>query len=172
MSSSSWRELKAVALEVDKVLKGLKADGTKTRVHRTLVHGDFKAENVLFDSNMERCAAYDFQYSGEALGVRDVAYMFASSVHDTNVLQFDLDDDLLRYYHDKLLQELRRHGKAAAAESYSFEVMVAQYELCLLDYLRFMAGWGMWGNVRWLRERCKHILPRVQEVIHVARSGW
>lgn len=171
--SGSWHELKAVASEVDEVVKGMRADGSQTTAHRTLIHGDFKAENVLFDSRMQRCAAYDFQYTGEGLGVRDVAYMFASSVDDSNLLGSKVADcDLLQYYHDKLLQELKRHGKATAADNYSFEVMFAQYELCLVDYLRFMAGWGMWGNVRYVRERCKHILPRLQEVIQVARSGW
>lgn len=32
------------------------------------------------------------------------------------------------------------------------------YELCLLDYVRFMAGWGFWGNDRYARQRATGLL--------------
>ena len=38
------------------------------RRHRTVIHGDFKSENVLFSADGRNCAAYDFQYCGDGCG--------------------------------------------------------------------------------------------------------
>lgn len=32
------------------------------------------------------------------------------------------------------------------------------YELCLLDYVRFMAGWGFWGNEKYAIQRVTGLL--------------
>ena len=42
-----WLELKRVAHEVDRQLKGGQPDGTISPQFRTLVHGDMKAANIL-----------------------------------------------------------------------------------------------------------------------------
>eukprot|EP00775_Hariotina_reticulata_P008899 gene8899-9076_t len=125
--SRELRDLKAAAAQVDEVLKGLRADGSKASACRTLLHGDFKSENVLFDAAGHRCAAFDFQYCGEGLG---------------------------------------------AAKLYTYEVMVAHFDLCVVDYVRFMAGWGMWGNVKWAKQRTQQALRQLPAVVKLARSVW
>lgn len=35
------------------------------------------------------------------------------------------------------------------------------YELCLLDYVRFMAGWGFWGNDGYARKRAMSVLQQL-----------
>jgi Ser/Thr protein kinase RdoA (MazF antagonist) len=47
---------------------------------RTLLHGDFKAANILHSADGTQCAAYDFQYVGEGYGVQDVVMLLHSSL--------------------------------------------------------------------------------------------
>jgi thiamine kinase-like enzyme len=167
----SWSDLRAAADRVDAVLKGQTADGLQTNCHQTLVHGDFKSENLLWNAD-GRCCAYDFQYVGKGLGVRDIAYMLASSVDIDVLLEEGGEQQLLRHYHSALTQQLREHGKAAAAQRYGYGVMVAQFEVCLVDYVRFMAGWGMWGNAEWASDRAREVLQQLDKAIATARTGW
>lgn len=73
---------------------------------------------------------------------------------------------LLRYYHARLCVHLRALRPPAEAEAavaaYSFGVMVGHFEAALLDYVRFMAGWGMWGaGLGWAEERARGIMARM-----------
>lgn len=166
----SWSDLRSVAGRIDAVLKGQKADGTTADRHQTLVHGDFKSENLLWNADGQ-CCAYDFQYTGRGFGVRDVAYMLASSV-DIDVLEQDGCEELLQHYHSRLLQQLDKVGKGDAAQRYSLDVMRSHFDLCIVDYVRFMAGWGMWGNAEWASDRARAVLTRLDQVIHTACTGW
>jgi aminoglycoside/choline kinase family phosphotransferase len=158
------------AVYLPQVLKGIRPDGSKAACHRTLLHGDAKSANFMFTADCSACAAYDFQYCGEGFGVRDVAYLIASSVDEDVVEQ--QEQQLLRYYHQKLQECLQAQGKADAAQRYTYDVMTAHFELCLLDYVRFMAGWGFWGNARWAQRRARQVLGRLPQVVQVARTGW
>lgn len=148
-TAESWRHIKAIAPQVDQKLK----QHLVNKQFRTLLHGDFKSENLLFDRDETSCAAYDFQYCGWGYGMRDVVYLFCSSV-DERVLRNN-EDGLLHHYLTVLLAQLDRQGVACR---YSHEVMKQHYELCLLDYVRFLAGWGLWGNVGWLKAKCAALL--------------
>lgn len=35
-----------------------------------------------------------------------------------------------------------------------------QYEICLLDYVRFLAGWGFWGDVAYAKRRASALLDQ------------
>ncbi|KAJ3260091.1 hypothetical protein HK103_001167 [Boothiomyces macroporosus] len=107
---------------------------------KTLIHGDMKSENIQF--NKDLCVVYDFQYVGAGLGAQDVCYLIASSARDTSSV-----DDLLKYYHQRL-----------TIANYSFHEFVQDFDLCLLDYVRFMDGWGYWGNSRWAIKRTQQLL--------------
>lgn len=68
--------------------------------------GDFKAANILFSGDGQRCAAYDFQYVGESYGVRDLVMLLHSSLQRTVV---GAEADILRHYHSVLTSKLGTH---------------------------------------------------------------
>jgi aminoglycoside phosphotransferase (APT) family kinase protein len=161
-----WRELQQSAQAIDNTLRGLRADGGACAASgrfQTLVHGDFKSENILLSADGSAAAAYDFQYCGAGLGAKDVAYLFCSSL-DADVLQRH-EQALLAHYHARLLGHLARLGRGG--EGYTAEVLQRHYELALLDYCRHMAGWGWWGNAGWARARARALLQggRLQELL-------
>ncbi|GLC68366.1 hypothetical protein PLESTF_000683400 [Pleodorina starrii] len=158
----SWGDLKEVAEEVD---QRLKSPGKSEFM--TCIHGDVKNENLLFSADGTRCAAYDFQYTGRSYGVRDVVYLFASSVDSSDL--DEREDEYLSYYHAELLDRLATSRGAAGVEAaarYRPDVMRRHFDLALLDYVRFMAGWGMWGSgVDWAVRRTRALIPRVNQLL-------
>lgn len=129
----------------------------------TLMHGDCKAANIVFDSRgagggKVRCALYDFQYVGLGLGVQDLAYFFGTSVDQR---QLQGEEELLRVYYDELMAALGRRG--VEETRYTWEVMIEQWEWALVDWMRFLAGWGCWGNSSWVERRVKGICKRWEE---------
>lgn len=159
---SEWAELRQVAEEIDAQLRGRenKSD-TSTGQFRTLIHGDSKAANILFGpvktgDEPPECALYDFQYCGGGYGVKDVVYLLVSSV-DARVLQKE-EQSLLVYYYEYLVKELKPEQRTA----YTLDIMKQHYQLALLDYVRFMAGWGFWGNSSWAKKEAKKYLNEVK----------
>jgi hypothetical protein len=79
----------------------------------------------------------NLQYVGGGYGSRDLVYLFCSAFDSTLV-----DDDnwkqLLTQYHTELVALL----PPAAASAFTYDTLQAQFELCMADYTRFMAGWG------------------------------
>lgn len=123
-----------------------------------------KQENLMFSADGTRCAAYDFQYTGCSYGMRDVAYLFTSSVRSDQLARYE--HDYLAHYRDCLAQELTKLGRAEAAVRYDNAVMTKHLELAVLDYVRFMAGWGMWGSgLDWAVARAREALPRVEQLL-------
>ena len=120
-----------------------------------------------------RCAAYDFQYVGKGYGVKDVAYLFASSLSAAALVE---EEQLLAYYHHQLTNNLREEAQAGnlgagAAEEYTAVIMKRHFELAVLDYVRFMAGWGFWGNSGWAERRAREALPAVRARWEAAKKG-
>jgi hypothetical protein len=185
----TWQRLKNCARAVADLMK----NGTHPHsLHKTIVHGDFKSANLQFaetscagssqhsatsvpstgDAAYE-CAVVDFQYAGGGYGARDLVMLIASSVemprpysHEKAVL---LERQILEAYHQKLTQYLSSSGSGkgtvgvGAAEPYTLAQLIQHYELCMVDYVRFMAGWGMWGNAQYAQSRAKEILFAIDE---------
>jgi thiamine kinase-like enzyme len=112
------------------------------RCFQTLIHGDAKVANVLFDSQEEHVAMYDFQYCGWSSPMRDVAAFLVTS---TQKLDEDIQDRLLRFYHKELISELSNRDQEAA-KYYSFDLMLEHYGSCIADFYRFQYSWGLWGQ--------------------------
>lgn len=128
--------------------------------YETLIHGDVKSENLFTNEKGDKVAFYDFQYVGLGLGVCDLAKLITCSV-PPSMLGFDRsceqvipmlegEERLLRSY----LEELQR----ASGLSYDWEVFLRHWETALVDWLRFQASWGFWGNTEWLEGRVRSIL--------------
>ena len=83
-------ELKRAAPLIDQKLNSSK--------FQTLVHGDAKLANFLFNQN--EVSAVDFQYVGGGVGVKDLAY-FLSSIYNENEL-YQYEKQHLDYYFQEL----------------------------------------------------------------------
>lgn len=69
---------------------------------RTLVHGDFRADNLLFGTG--RPVVLDWQTAGYGAGLSDLSYFLASSLPVASRRRYE--EALVRHYH----AELARHG--------------------------------------------------------------
>lgn len=136
----------------------------KGRPFETFIHGDVKSENLFSTESGDSVAFFDFQYVGLGLGVCDLAKLFTCSVplhmllgenEPTNtVIGMQKEElNLLAQYHQLLSQhELTRRTK------YEFLDLQRHWETALVDWCRFQASWGFWGNTAWLQGRVRSIL--------------
>ncbi len=184
-----WNRLKNAARVIADLLRDGTDASTSTAVpkFRTFVHGDFKSANLQFcsrpstanaskdstesvygsvESSFE-CAVVDFQYVGTGYGVRDLVMMFVSSFdmprQYTAMLQ--AESEMLRVYHIKLSEYIDQFSVngliPVPGQTYTLEQLTKHYELSLLDYVRFMAGWGMWGNMEYAEQRAMELLQKI-----------
>lgn len=134
------------------------------RPFETYIHGDVKSENMFFNESGTKVAFYDFQYIGLGLGVCDLAKLFTCSIPATILMTeaemveetFPMTDGeraLLREYWTTL-DELTDQ----AGVDYPWDLFVRHWEAALVDWCRFQASWGWWGNTHWLMARVKSIL--------------
>jgi hypothetical protein len=133
---------------------------TPIEEYQTLIHGDVKSENLFTTTSGEEVAFYDFQYTGLGLGVCDLAKLFTCSVpmhllmsgkHIPRKLKMqDGERELLTRYWTKL--------KETGNQEYDWAIFVRHWETALVDWLRFQASWGFWGNTEWLEARVRSIL--------------
>lgn len=134
------------------------------RSFETFIHGDVKSENLFSTESGDSVAFFDFQYVGLGLGVSDLAKLFTCSVPlhmlvnmssplpDTIAMQ-EGELELLMQYHQLLMQ----HGKSDDTR-YDFVDLQRHWETALVDWCRFQASWGFWGNTSWLQGRVRSIL--------------
>lgn len=144
--------------------------------YQTLIHGDVKSENLFTSASGTSVAFYDFQYVGLGLGVSDLAKFFTCSVPLSMLLspgqqqQSSIPHKLAMQSGEKELLERYwnslRQAKGAPFE-YKWEIFVGHWEVALVDWLRFGASWGFWGNVSWLQARVRWILAegRLRETL-------
>ena len=132
--------------------------------YQTLIHGDVKSENLFTSQSGEQVAFYDFQYTGLGLGVCDLAKLFTCSVPlSMLVADEDVPHELRMQDGEKqLLERYWRTLKAASKKEYDWETFVLHWEVALVDWLRFQASWGFWGNTEWLEARVRSILADKQ----------
>jgi len=119
----------------------------------TLIHGDTKADNIFWNDNLDKCAFFDFQYVGQGLGARDVAYLICSSASSSSLCDID---EILHHYFSRLVSA--SHASNADLNGYKLYMFQEHFDWALLDYVRFMAGWGFWGNSEWAIARTEHLI--------------
>ncbi|KAF5556153.1 hypothetical protein FPHYL_8028 [Fusarium phyllophilum] len=135
------------------------------RPFETLIHGDVKSENLFTTELGDDVCFFDFQYVGLGLGVCDLAKLFTCSVPldmltDCPSLPEEMDMDrgekaLLYLYHETLLS---RRPSDKEPLDYDWDTLVRHWESALVDWCRFQASWGFWGNTEWLEARVRYIL--------------
>ncbi|KAF9879653.1 hypothetical protein CkaCkLH20_03196 [Colletotrichum karsti] len=140
------------------------------RSFETYIHGDVKSENLFTNHAGDKVAFFDFQYAGLGVGACDLAKLFTCSVplemlthHEDIPDQLSMDkgeNTLLEQYLQTLLKE-KPSGKGPS--EYTWSVFVRHWETALVDWCRFQASWGFWGNTEWLEARVRSIL---------ADEGW
>jgi hypothetical protein len=132
-----------------------------TDAYQTLIHGDVKSENLFTTASGDSVAFYDFQYTGLGLGVCDLAKFFTCSVPLHMLIgggeRIPSELGMLPSEHG-LLQKYLSNLKAVSGKEYDFDVFQKHWETALVDWLRFQASWGFWGNTEWLEARVRWIL--------------
>lgn len=129
------------------------------RAAESYIHGDVKSENLFTTKQGDQVAFFDFQYVGLGLGVCDLAKLFTCSV-PISMLGDDGDEAIPASAEE--LDLLRRYRETMAASEKSFgyaeEEFRRHWECALVDWCRFQASWGFWGNTEWLEGRVRWIL--------------
>lgn len=127
------------------------------------IHGDVKSENLFTTKDGDEVAFFDFQYVGLGLGVCDLAKLFTCSV-PLDMLVDDaggpLPEQLEMCDGEKELLQRYRSGliKYREATSYEWSTFRRHWETALVDWCRFQASWGFWGNNEWLEARVRSIV--------------
>ncbi|KAI4914535.1 hypothetical protein J4E85_010601 [Alternaria conjuncta] len=128
--------------------------------YQTLIHGDVKSENMFTSKSGEEVAFYDFQYTGLGLGVCDLAKFFTCSVPlSMLVADSHIPRELpMQEGEQQLLQRYWERLRETGKQEYNWSIFVRHWETALVDWLRFQASWGFWGNTEWLEARVRSIL--------------
>jgi aminoglycoside/choline kinase family phosphotransferase len=110
---------------------------------RTFVHGDYRADNLMFGPGLgdDGVAAVDWQISGRGGPLYDVAYLVCNSLPTS--YRHKAEKDLLKRYHDTLLQ--------MGVSGFSFDDCWQAYRfavLCGLFVIVFTTGGMDLGNQR------------------------
>lgn len=154
------QELTVAELVAQVLAPSPESKGSGISRYETLIHGDVKSENLFTNEKGDKVAFYDFQYVGLGLGVCDLAKLFTCSVPAAMlgfkrscgqvIPMLEGEEELLHSY----LDELQR----TSSLDYEWDVFLRHWETALVDWLRFQASWGFWGNTEWLEGRVRSIL--------------
>ncbi|KAE8164216.1 kinase-like domain-containing protein [Aspergillus tamarii] len=135
------------------------------RPYESYIHGDVKSENLFTTNSGDQVAFFDFQYVGLGLGVCDLAKLFTCSVPlDMLTNDYDIPEELLMDDGERALLERYREILLARRPSemkefdYPMNLLIRHWETALVDWCRFQASWGFWGNTEWLEARVRSIL--------------
>jgi hypothetical protein len=132
---------------------------------RTFVHGDYRADNLLFGPGLgeDGIAAVDWQISGRGGALYDVAYLICNSM-PTEYRQ-QAEQALLRRYHDMLLR--------TGVTGFSFDDCWQAYRfavLCGLFVAIFTTGGMNVGNHRG-QEMVRAAVRRIDAAVSELRAG-
>ncbi|KAF1954392.1 hypothetical protein CC80DRAFT_493869 [Byssothecium circinans] len=158
---TDWEEDQFSVSEIVAAVLAPKQQGwSPSSDYMTLIHGDVKSENLFTSRDGKEVVFYDFQYTGLSLGVCDLAKLFTCSIPldmliDEPSVSRELD---LQEKEKKLLERYWTRLKRESGKEYDWKIFVSHWETALVDWLRFQASWGFWGNTEWLEARVRSIL--------------
>lgn len=130
-----WEKMEEGKLKAYAALLDKKLDKAQ---NKTIVHGDAKLANFLF--NEEKAFAVDFQYVGKGAGIIDVMYFFSSCLNDEEL--YEHAERYLDNYFTYLKAQVGNPTEAKKIE----EEWRGLYPIAWADFLRFLEGWspGHW----------------------------
>jgi hypothetical protein len=174
-----WQRLKVAAEPLAEIMKVGTNPGVPYK-YMSLIHGDIKGTNLMFRpkgglkppggfKNAIKgpldAASFDFQWVGGSFGARDLVMLLVSSVKFTDTLENgkDLERQVLAMYHERLVSYIAAYceDEESKATDYTLEQLTMHYELCLIDYVRFMSGWSLWGNLNYAIGRTHEIMDTI-----------
>lgn len=131
--------------------------------YQCLIHGDVKSENLFTTKSGEAVAFFDFQYVGLGCGLSDLAKLFTCSVPEASLHECNGADGLpnaltMGQGEKALLSSYRKTFEEASGKPYPWDLFVMHWQVALIDWIRFQASWGFWGNTEWLEARARSIL--------------
>jgi hypothetical protein len=88
----------------------------------------------------------DYQWSGIALGVTDIIYLLATSASDDFITDIDLHESVLRPYYTTFLEAYATAAALAEAPQYSYDDLVHDFQLAVLDYARWAVSCRLGGE--------------------------
>lgn len=94
-------------------------------------------------------ALIDYQWSGVALGVTDIVYLLATSAADEFIQDLDVEEGLLRPYYatfSSVMEATQGEGDRAASDVYTFEELVSDFQLAVIDYVRWAVSCRLGGE--------------------------
>ena len=126
-------KLKDAAQTLDTALNGAR--------FQTLVHGDAKLANFCFPDNNARSglAAVDFQYVGNGVGVKDLAYFLGACLNQADL--FNYEQIILNEYFSQLKSALEHYQVKVDFIDLQQEWR-SLYALAWADFYRFLLGWS------------------------------
>ncbi|UJO13452.1 hypothetical protein CLAFUW4_02606 [Fulvia fulva] len=150
----------SIAELVAKVLSPSANEGTRFAIsdYETLIHGDVKSENLFTTTSGDAVAFYDFQYVGLGLGVCDLAKLFTCSVPLELLAGPENTHQPMSQGEHMLLEPYRQTLQETSGKDYPWDLFEQHWNTALVDWLRFQASWGFWGNTEWLEGRVRYIL--------------
>lgn len=129
--------------------------------YQTVIHGDAKPANFLWDAPARSAAAVDFQYVGRGCGIRDVAYFLDGCLGDEGCQQ--QAQGWLDHYFARLGEWLRRLGHGQVAEAVEQEWR-ALFPVAWADFTRFWIGWaGHQGLEAYTRDQVERAFSVLQD---------
>ncbi|MDB3906154.1 DUF1679 domain-containing protein [Crocinitomicaceae bacterium] len=123
--------LRDQAKKIDKTLNSCK--------YKTLVHGDAKPANFLFNSEGQ-AAAVDFQYVGGGCGMKDLVYLMSSALDEEDL--FKRDSEIIERYFELLKSAMDVYDVRYVDFGQLKEEWTSMYKYAWLDFVRFLEGWS------------------------------
>lgn len=156
ISNRDWQRLRNAAKAVDSRLAARPLQPQDARHafrFRTLIHGDVQPEN-LFCTHMNappdvRCALLDFSWVGEGYAACDLVRFLSQWTRP-------VVDLLTKHYHEVLMKEIGQRG-----EGFTLHVLWQQFELCMVDFVRYSLVDDSLGLTQWNMDITKAVLQRL-----------
>ena len=135
-----------------------------------------ESRNDEYGDRFCKCAGIDFQYTGGGYGVRDLVMLIVCGCKlncDNMTCGIDMETEVLDLYYQCLCDEMSsRDDGDELMQSYTLSLLRGQYEIALMDMVRFLVGWGMWGNSNYARQRVKALLRTLDRGEPLSEQGY